>query len=77
MEEKLKIPLSKVYVDSDIKEAVCQVLDSGWYILGEKVTQFEQRFADFCGVKHAVCTSSGTAAIGLALLAHGVGPGTR
>lgn len=75
MEEKLRIPLSKVYMDRDIKEAVCKVLDSGWYILGESVTQFEQKFADFCGVKHAACTSSGTAAIFLSLLALGVGPG--
>jgi len=75
MEEKLKIQLSKVYMDHDIKEAVWEVLDSGWYILGERVAQFEQRFADFCGVKHAVCAASGTASIFLSLLALGVGPG--
>jgi len=61
-------------VDRDIKEAVWAVLDSGWYILGERVAQFEQRFANFCGTKHAVCTSSGTAAIFLSLHALGVGP---
>jgi len=75
MEEKLSIPLSKVYVDDDIKEAVLEVLDSGWYILGERVREFERKFADFCGVKHAVCTSSGTAAIFLCLLAIGIRPG--
>ncbi len=75
MEEKLNIPLSKVYVDDDIKEAVLEVLDSGWYILGERVREFERKFADFCGVKHAVCTSSGTAAIFLSLLSIGIKPG--
>jgi len=74
VEEKLRIPLSKVYVDREIKEAVWEALDSGWYILGERVAQFEQSFADFCGVKHAVCASSGTASIFLSLLALGVGP---
>lgn len=75
MEKKLSIPLSKVYVDDDIKEAVLEVLDSGWYILGERVKEFERKFADFVGVKHAVCTSSGTTAIFLSLLAIGIKPG--
>ncbi len=74
MEEKLSIPLSKIYVDDDIREAALEALDSGWYILGEKVREFERKFADFCGVKHAVCTSSGTAAIFLSLKAIGIRP---
>ena len=69
MEEKMNIPLVKVYVDDDIKKAVLEVLDSGWYILHEKVREFERKFAEFCGVKNAVCASSGTAAIFLSLLA--------
>jgi len=69
MEEKMNIPLLKVYVDDDIKKAVLEVLDSGWYILHEKVHEFERKFAEFCGVKNAVCASSGTAAIFLSLLA--------
>jgi dTDP-4-amino-4,6-dideoxygalactose transaminase len=39
------------------------------------VKEFEERFADMCGVGHAVATSSGTTALQVALLAHGVGPG--
>jgi perosamine synthetase len=74
VEKKLNIPLSKVYVDDDIKTAVSDVLDSEWYILGERVREFEQKFADFCGVKHAICTSSGTAAIFLSLKALDIGP---
>jgi len=65
----MNIPLVKVYVDDDIKKAVLEVLDSGWYILHEKVKEFEKKFAEFCGVKNAVCASSGTAAIFLSLLA--------
>ena len=75
MEKRVNIPLSKVYMDADIKKVVMEVLDGGWYILGEKVREFEQMFADFCGVKHAVCVSSGTAAIFLTLKALDVGPG--
>ena len=69
MEKKMNIPLSKVYMDDAIKKAVAEVLDSGWYILREKVKEFEGKFAEFCGVKNAVCVSSGTAAIFLSLLA--------
>lgn len=69
------IPLSKVYVDDDIKQTVLEVLDSGWFILGEKVREFERKFASFCGVKHAVCTSSGTTALFLSLLALDIGKG--
>lgn len=69
MEKKVNIPLVKVYVDDDIKRAVLEVLDSGWYILNERVREFEKKFADFCRVKNTVCVSSGTAAIFLSLLA--------
>lgn len=50
-------------------------LDSGWYILGEKVEEFEQKFAKFCQAKHCVGVGNGTDAITLALLALGVGNG--
>jgi dTDP-4-amino-4,6-dideoxygalactose transaminase len=69
MEEKMNIPLVKVYIDDGIKKAVLEVLDSGWFILHEKTRQFEKKFAEFCGVKNAVCVSSGTAGIFLSLLA--------
>jgi dTDP-4-amino-4,6-dideoxygalactose transaminase len=74
VEEKMNIPLSKVYMDDDIKKAVLEVLDSGWYILREKVREFEGKFAEFCGVKNTVCVSSGTAAIFLSLLALDIKP---
>ena len=68
----MNIPLSKVYIDEEMKKAVLEALESGWYILGERVREFERRFAEFCGVKHAVAVSSGTAAIFLTLLAYDI-----
>jgi perosamine synthetase len=67
----MKIPVSKPYVDKEIKEKVQEVIDSGQYILGNHCKDFEKEFAQFIGVKHAVLTSSGTSAIFLSLKAHG------
>jgi dTDP-4-amino-4,6-dideoxygalactose transaminase len=55
--------------------AVRRVLDSGWYILGKECEAFEQDFARWCGVNHAVGVGNGTDAIVLALKALGVGEG--
>ena len=71
----MNIPLSKPYVDQEIKDRVWEVIDSGQYILGSQSKEFEKEFAQFTGTKHAVLTSSGTSAIFLCLKALGVGPG--
>jgi len=71
----MKVPLSKPYVDQEIKEKVLEVIDSGQYILGSHCKKFEKEFAEFIGTKQAVLTSSGTSAIFLCLKALGVGPG--
>ena len=57
------------------RAAVLDVLGSGRLIQGPRVKALEARFAEACGATHAVATSSGTAALHVALLAHGVGPG--
>jgi perosamine synthetase len=69
------IPISRPLLGQEEKEAVLAVLDSGQLAQGPRVSEFEQRFAAFCGLKHAVATSSGTTALAAALLSHGVGPG--
>lgn len=68
------VPLSKVYIDDEIKKKVLDTLDTGWFILGENVKEFEEKFARFCGVDHAVAVSSGTAAIFLTLLTYNIKP---
>lgn len=59
----------------ELLNAVASVLDSGQFILGKHVRQFEASFAEYCGVKHAFAVNSGTSALHLALLAAGVEPG--
>jgi perosamine synthetase len=56
-------------------EAVAEVLESGQLTMGPKVEELERGLAEACGVEHAIVVSSGTAALHLAVLALGIGPG--
>ena len=55
--------------------AVVETLRTGWLTSGPKAADLERRFADYAGAKRAVAVSSGTAAMHLALVGLGVGPG--
>ncbi len=59
----------------DVKRAVCEVIDSGRFILGPNMRAFEEEFASAVGVGHAVAVANGTDALVLSLEALGVGPG--
>lgn len=59
----------------ELARAMREVLDSGRYILGANVEAFEQEFAHYLGVRHAVGVANGTDALTLALRALGVGEG--
>lgn len=61
----------------EIDAAVAKVLASGWYILGAEVKGFEEEFARFVGVGHAIGVANGTDALEIALRALGVGPGDK
>lgn len=69
------ISVAQPLLGREEKEAVLQVLASGQLAAGEYVEMFERRFAAVCQVSEAIAVSSGTAALHLALLAHGVGLG--
>lgn len=58
-----------------LREAVVRVIERGWFILGPEVEAFEQEFAAYHGVGHAVAVASGTDALELALRAAGIGAG--
>ena len=69
------IPVFDVQLDEGQVEAVAETLRSGWLTMGPRIKAFESEFAAHLGVEHAVATSSCTAALHLAYLAAGVGPG--
>jgi len=60
---------------AELKEAFERVLNSGWYILGEEVKEFEREYADFCGAAECVGVANGLDALILALKALSIGPG--
>jgi dTDP-4-amino-4,6-dideoxygalactose transaminase len=59
----------------EIDAAIAGVLDRGQFVLGARVTEFEEAFAAFCGARESVGVASGTDAIAIALRAVGVEPG--
>ncbi len=62
-------------IREDLLQAATRVIDSGYFILGPEVHAFEEAFASYCGVKHAVGVGNGLEALHLALRTLGVGPG--
>ncbi|MEI6217757.1 MAG: aminotransferase class I/II-fold pyridoxal phosphate-dependent enzyme, partial [bacterium] len=62
-------------VKKDIDANIQKVLESGEYVTGPMLKQFEKELADFHGTKFAIGLANGTDAIWLALMALGVGPG--
>jgi dTDP-4-amino-4,6-dideoxygalactose transaminase len=70
-----ELPLFDLQLQPQDLEAVAETLRSGWLTLGPRTAAFEELFAEHLGTKHAVAVSSCTAALHLAYLAAGVGPG--
>jgi UDP-4-amino-4,6-dideoxy-N-acetyl-beta-L-altrosamine transaminase len=70
------IPYGKHHLDEDDIQAVVEVLRSGVLTQGPAVEAFEDAIAQYVGARYAVAVSSGTAALHLAALASGVGPGS-
>lgn len=71
------LPYGRQSINQDDIDAVVAVMKSDWLTQGPVVEQFEQAIAAYCGVKYAVAVSNATAALHLACLAIGLGPGDQ
>jgi dTDP-4-amino-4,6-dideoxygalactose transaminase len=69
------IPLSDIDFGPEESAAVQEVLQSRWLTMGAVTQKFEQTFAEYVGVKHAIAVTNATAALHLACVAAGLGPG--
>ena len=61
----------------EFKQSFTETLESGWYVLGRRVVEFEQQFSAFTGSKHCVGVASGLDALTLSLAAHEFAPGSE
>ena len=70
------IPVNAPVITPESKALVARALEEGWISsAGPYVENFEQEFAKYLGVKHAITVNTGTAALHIALVAAGIGPG--
>jgi len=63
------------FIDDDDIAAVCEALKSDFLTTGPAVEKFERRIAEYCGARYCVAVDNGTAALHLACIALGLGPG--
>ena len=71
----LDITASYHQILNKVEKEMAETIRSGHFILGPKVSQLEERIAEYCQSKYAVGVSSGTDALLIALMALGIGPG--
>src|SRR5258708_5612012 len=69
------IPFGRPMLDQSEIDRVIEVLRGTTFVHGKVTHEFERRFAERAGAKHAVSVSSCTAALHLSLFANGIGPG--
>ncbi len=70
-----RVPLTDIAVSEEDVQAALEPLREGWLTMGPRTKAFEERLASYIGTPHAVTVSSGTAALHMACLAAGLGPG--
>lgn len=69
------LPFNQPHIETPEIEEVVDTLRSGWITTGPKTKEFERRFAEYVGARHAIAVNSCTGGLHVALAAAGVGPG--
>jgi len=71
----MKIPLIKPYITQELKDKVCEVLESGYLTEGPVTEEFENAIRKYIGCKHVIAVTSCTTGLEIALRAINIGPG--
>lgn len=70
----MNVPLFEIYNDEEDTKLISEEIASGkFWAVGSRVSEFEEKIADYIGTKHALTFNSGTSALHASLLAHGIG----
>lgn len=75
IKNNMRIPLIKPFINQEIKDKVLEVLDSGYLTEGSVTKEFENKFKEYIGCKHAIAVTSCTTGLELALRALNIGAG--
>ncbi len=70
-----RVPLSDIEFGTEEETAVLEVIRNRWLTMGSVTQQFEQEFAAYVGARHAIAVTNATAALHMACIAAGLGPG--
>jgi dTDP-4-amino-4,6-dideoxygalactose transaminase len=62
-------------LSAELEQAYDEVINSGWYIMGDQLKQFEAEYAAYCGSKHCIGVGNGLEALHLIVRAYGIGAG--
>jgi len=73
----MNIRLTRPIIEDEMVEAAVNALRNEYFLRGKSIELFEEEFAKYVGVKHAIAVSSGTSALHLSLLALGIGEGDK
>ncbi|WP_455476420.1 DegT/DnrJ/EryC1/StrS family aminotransferase [Bartonella sp. B17] len=71
----IDLGMQRARIEDKINAAIAHVVNSGKYILGPKVIEFEEKLADYLGVKHVIACANGTDALKMPLMAKNIGLG--
>ena len=72
----MRVPVNEPLITEAAKQYVKEAMDTGWISsAGPCISKFEESYAEFIGVKHAIFVTSGTSALHIALRALNIGPG--
>lgn len=66
----LDLQKTNAHFAQELKESAQRVIDSGWYLMGNELKEFEQNYATFCGTKHVIGVANGLDALRMILKAY-------
>lgn len=71
----IDLAAQRARIEDRLNAAIAKVVKEGRYILGPEVAEFEEKLAEYVGVKHVIACANGTDALQMPLMARGIGPG--